>query len=183
MAKKIAAIASLSIIGILIIATIIMANIKLSFNINCATPDHIYVNRYTSVNESEKADKIVDLINNASKENSLSALFNGNFDKKAKIVSVSGTKTVPSSGFYVEFAYNNKQTLMDGDEEYKDSKGNTYTYERLVFTVPSSQEVSIVKVYVIADSNAPDSYSYYYELEADFYDLYNYLIENGFSGN
>lgn len=184
MAKKIGAIASLSIIGLLIIATIIMANIKIDFSVNCPTPNNVWViynNGYVEAS-SIQSEEIVKLINNASKENSLSALFNGNFGKKAEIKAVSGTKTIPSnSNFYVEFAYHNAQDLMLGNEKYEDTDGNTYTYERLIFTVTSSKETSLVNVYIIEDSSAPTTYTHYYELEANLYDLYNYLVENNFN--
>ena len=178
MAKKIGAIASLSIIGVLIIATIIMANIRVDYSINCSTPDKIYVNNVL-VDTTEQSNKIVELINNASKENYLSALFNGNLGKAASVSSVTGTKTVPStSNFYVEYVYNNPQTLMVGKDKYEDNQGNSYTYERLFFTVNSTEGEAKVNVYVIADSDAPSTYTHYYELEANFYDLYNYLQLN-----
>jgi len=181
MAKKIGAIASLSIIGILIIATIIMANIRVDYSINCSTPDKVWVVHNSGYDQptTEQANKIVELISNASKENYLSALFNGNLGKTASIASVTGTKTVPStSNFYVEYVYNNPQTLMVGKDKYEDNKGNSYVYERLIFTVNSTEGESKVNVYVIADSDAPTTYTHYYELEADFNDLYNYLQQN-----
>ena len=70
---------------------------------------------------------------------------------------------------------------MDGKDEYKDNDGLTYTYDRLIFTVTDSEDVSIVKVFVIPDSNAPTMYSHYYELEADFSELYSYLVENNYN--
>ena len=65
MAKKIGAIVSLSIIGVLIIATIIMANIKINYSINCSTPDKIYVSYnnsgFTAVTSETQANKIVEI--------------------------------------------------------------------------------------------------------------------------
>ena len=184
MAKKIGAIASLSIIGILIIATIIMANIQINFSVNCPTPNNVWViyNNGHQEASSTQSEEIYKLINNASKENCLSALFNGTLNKKAEIKAVSGTKTVPSnSNFYVEFYYSKAQDLMLGDEKYEDKDGNTYTYERLVFTVSNAQQTSLITVYVIPKSSEPTTYTHYYELEADFSDLYNYLVENNFN--
>ena len=80
MAKKIGAIVSLSIIGILILATIIMANVNVDYSIDCATPSNVWV-LYNSndpnkerVAGDENAKAIVDFINNASKEKSTSAM-------------------------------------------------------------------------------------------------------------
>lgn len=183
MAKKIGAIASLSIIGLLIIATIIMANIQINYNINCATPDKIYVNynngSYSLVTSETHKNKIVELINNASNESSLSALFNGNFGKTAEVKTESKAKNTPSNAdFYVEFVYSTPQDLMVGDEKYQDSNGNTFTYQRLVFTVTKSEEAGIVKVYIIDNNENTKSYTRYYEVEANLSNLYNYLMEN-----
>lgn len=182
MAKKIGAIVSLSLIGILIIVTIILANVKINYSINCETPTSIFVS-YTSNGQTkvsnEQANKIVDYINNASKENTLTALFNGNLNKKAEITGVSGNKTQPTAkGFYVEYSYENPQKLMEGNKEYKDSKGNTVVYQRLVFTVNNLDEKAETTVCVY---NKLDSqyYSHYYTVEANFYNLYNYLVECG----
>ena len=184
MAKKIGAIASLAIIGVLIIATIIMANINISYNINCETPNSIYVhykntNSPRYISSETQYNEILKLINSASKTNSLSALFNGSFNKEAQIKSVSGTKTVPTTSyFYVEYSYSTPQDLMVGNKKYEDSTGNTYTYDRLFFTVNDSSDSSIINVYVIPNGDKPTTYSHYYELEADFSNLYNYLMDN-----
>ncbi len=181
MAKKIGAIVSLSIIGILILATIIMANINVDYSIKCATPTTVYVS-YNSQAERDAetlnaTDKIVKYINNASKEKALTALFNKTLGKKAEI-SANSEKSIPSnSGFYVRYRYENAQKLMDGKKAYKNSKGENVYFDDLVFTVNNVEGVSIVKVYVVEDSSNSNKYTYSYELEADFENLYKYLNE------
>lgn len=177
MAKKIGAIVSLSIIAILIIATIIMANVSVDYSINCAKPTSvrvIYGNTEKVV--GDEADKIVDIISNASKEKSLTALFNGNLNKKAELkVASSVGKTVPSnSGYYVRYRYANPQNLKDGKSNYKDSNGNTVVYDDLLFTVNESNN-GVINVYVIQNKTNANVYTYYYELEADFSELYSLL--------
>ena len=179
MAKKIGAIVSLSIIGILILATIIMANVNIDYSINCAKPTSVWVQKGSEEERlSKSADEIVDFISNASKEKSLTALFNGNLGKEANVVASS--KTLPSiSGFYVRYSYDgNKQKLMIGNDEYKDSNNEVVYYEELVFTVNDLEGANVVNVYVIPDATKPNNYTHYYELEADFTSLYDYLIEN-----
>lgn len=185
MAKKIGAIVSISIIGILIIATIIMANVNVNYSVNCATPTSVWV-KYgsnTERNAQDKADEIVDFINNASKEKSLTALFNGTLGKKAEVVTASSVgKTIPSnSGFYIRYRYENAQKLLEGKKEFKDSNDSVVYYDDLVFTVKDVDGISVVNVYVIPDSQAPNTYTHYYELEADFGALYDYLVENNFN--
>ncbi len=200
MAKRITAIVSLSIIGILIIATLIMANVDVNHKINCANPDSIYV-QYSSnspidINPNDENyvdiyNGILDRINNASKESSLTALFFGTLSDKPSIVTNSTTSatSVPStSDFYVSFVYNNPQKLMDGNNEYKNADGDSVYYKELVFSVSSTDDMQEVRVYIIPyySSDNPDngyntnnSYYRYYLLKANFSELYNYLVDNG----
>ena len=193
MAKRITAIVSLSIIGILIIATIIMANVDVNHKINCNNPDSIYV-QYSSngirEDDDEIYDGILERINNASKESSLTALFSGTLSEKPAIVTNSTTSatTVPStSDFYVSFVYNNPQKLMDGNNEYKDADGNSVYYKELIFSVNSTDDMQEVRVYIIpyynadGDFNTNNSYYRYYLLNANFADLFNYLVDNNFN--
>jgi len=185
MAKKIGAIVSLSIIGILILTTIIMANVNVNYSVNCAKPTYVSVS-YGSNSERDaqaNTNAIVEMIENASKEKSLTALFNGTLGKKAKVVAVSSVgKTLPSNnGFYVRYRYDNPQKLMEGKKEYKDSNGAVVYYDDLVFTVKDVAGTNIVNVYVIPDSANAKVYTHYYELEADFEGLYDFLVEKEYN--
>ena len=185
MAKKIGAIVSISIIGILIIATIIMENVNVNYSINCANPTSVWVQygSNTERNAQDKADEIVEFINNASKEKSLTAFFNGTLGKKAKVIAASSVgKTIPSnSGFNIRYRYENAQKLKEGKKDYKDSNDEVVYFEDLVFMVKDVEGTNVFNVYVIPDSQAPNTYTHYYELEADFGALYDYLVDNNFS--
>lgn len=190
MAKKIGAIVSLSIIGVLIVLTVIFANVKINYSIKCTTPDKIYVqtgsNSAVVVKDENEFNEIKKYIDNASKEVFISAMFNGRLKQKANIVSVSETgKTMPTAdGFYVSYLYSNPQVLKDGKKDYKDSQGNKYYYRELVFDVTKSEGETTVKVYVkpyyktTGEKADDDKYTKYYELKADFSGLYNYLADN-----
>ena len=193
MAKRITAIVSLSIIAVLILATIIMANVDVNHKINCNNPDYIYV-KYSSNNlreaDGEIYDGILDRINQASKESSLTALFSGTLTDKPTIVTNSTTSatSVPStSDFQVSFVYDNPQKLMDGGDEYKDEDGEVVYYKELVFSVGSTDDMQEVRVYIIpyynsnGDYNTNSSYYRYYLLNTNFADLYEYLVDNDFN--
>lgn len=183
MAKKIGAIVSLSIIGVLIVLTVIFANVKINYSIKCNTPDKIYVQTgsvaNTLVQNENDINEVKKYINNASKEVFISAMFNGRLNQKAKIVSVSETgKTMPSpEGYFVIYQYATPQVLKDGKKDYKDSQGNKYYYRELVFDVTKTEGETTVKVYV-KPSTDDNKYTKYYELKADFSDFYNYLVDN-----
>ena len=189
MQKRIWAIVSLSIIGILIIATIIMANVDVNYKINCANPDIMWV-QHASGNqvrvEGDEYDEILKYINNASKESSLTALFGGRINDAATVTSNGSTATsIPSTtNYYVIFEYNNPQKLMVGNDSYKDGDGNEYYYRELVFTVNPSEESGQVRVYIKpfynsnGDAEIIETYTRYYTVTADFSGLYNYLQDS-----
>lgn len=181
MAKKIGAILSISIIGILIIATIIMANVNVKYNIDCATPTYVYVS-YKSNDPSkerdakEKAGTIVNYINNASQEKALTALFNGTLNKEPSIVTVSNVgKTLPTNeGFFVRYRYENAQKLVDNN-------GKEVYYDDLVFEIKDVEGINVVNVYVIPDAANAKTYTHKYQVEADYAALYDYLVDNNFN--
>lgn len=182
MAKKIGAIVSLSIIGILILATIIMANVNVNYSINCATPTTVWVKQGNSEIEAKgKASNIIEYISEASKEKSLTALFNGTLGKKAEVKEVVGTsgKTIPSSAsYYVRYRYNQPQKLMVGKNAYKNSNNSEVYYEDLVFEINNVEGTEIFNVYVVLDATNSNTYAYWYELEANFGELFKYLEQN-----
>lgn len=179
MAKKIGAIISLVIIGALIIATIIMANINLNYGIDCVKPDSVYVQTKNDTVKvsSEQKDKIVEMISGASNEKFLTALFNGEADKKVEIRSEKSTISTPSN-YYVRYHYTSKQDLIVNGKEYKDADGKVETFEELVFVVNPAEGEAEFKVFVIPESDSSNSYNYYFVLDADFESLYEYLSEN-----
>ena len=182
MAKKIGAIVSVSIIGVLILATIIMASINVNYSINCAKPQAVYV-AYKTLDQENSADiytdEIIEYINNASKENSLTALFNGNLGKKAtvNVKSSAGLTIQTTTGYFVRYHYTTKQNLMEGNSKFTDNKGNVVQYEDLVFVVKANAGSVKTTVYVIPEADEPDVYTHQYILEANFDDLYDFLAE------
>ncbi len=190
MAKKIGAIVSLSIIGLLIILTIIFANVKIDYSIKCNKPDRIYIQKTTSsrvvVDDDNTYNKIKEIVDGASKEVFISAMFNGRLNQKANIVSVSETgKTMPTAeAYYVTYVYDAPQLLKDGKKDYKDSEGNKYYYRELVFDITKTEGEATVKVYIkpyytlSGEISTENKYTKYYELKADLSELYTFLSDN-----
>lgn len=172
MAKKIGAIVSLSIIGILIIATIVMANVSVNYGVVCTSPNSVYVQyeKEATRNASTDKDIIVNYISNASKEKTLTAFFNGSLNKAASLTKQTGRLKGSDSNFYVYYHYDEKQTLKNND-------GETVYYDELVFEISESIDEEF-KVYVITTSGVNSTYSYYYTVDADYTNLYNFLEVN-----
>ena len=170
MAKKVGAIVSLSIIGLLILATIILANLKVDYSVECNKPDSIWVNG-SSASETEM-NEIVNYINNASKETRLVTLFNGEWNKKISLMTENGTIYYDNDKYYVRYHYSTQQELKVNKETRNE------TYAELVFTVSKIDENVECKVYVIPDASKSSTYSHYYTIEANFSTLYKYLENN-----
>lgn len=189
MAKKLGAIISLSVIGLLILVTVIMANIDVNHALSCARPDKIeinYASNDTRLLDSDKYDEVIELINNGSKEASLTALFNGTLNDEPVLVnhSTKGTAIPSTTGFYVTFVYNNPQKIAD----FKDENGKDYYYRSLTFTVSNTDEVVETKVFVTpyygTDGNTENfevKYTKYYRVTANYSALYEYLSDNEYN--
>lgn len=184
MAKRIGAIVSLSLIGILIITTIIMSIIPVSHAIVCNKPDSISikVNNGSYLNEFDNEDKeyILNYFNNASKESSLVALFKGTINDVAKVVTPSSSiKTISykTDNIYIRYNYNESQKLMEGNSTYKDASNNEYSYSALVFEISSTEGESTINVYITGATDNSNTYRKYYEVKGQFSDLFKYVSD------
>ena len=176
MAKKVIAIVSLVIVGLLIGATIVMANVKVDYGVECAAPDLIRVLKSgessgNGPKDNAQGKEIQNLISNASKQSSLTALFNGSLFEHAQVVT---DKSTPSSinkksgCYYVQYCYNNAQQLKENGKNYKEN-GKTYLYKELWFEVASGeQETATVYIIPYLDENGEVNSSY---ISAKHYDL------------
>ena len=191
MAKKIIAIVSLVLIGLLISATLVMANVKVNYGINCSKPNIIRVLKPSSadadsVSETQKAE-IEKFINGASKESSLTALFNGTLFEHAQVetdVSTPTAITTKSNCYYVQYVYTQPQILKEGNKNYKENN-QTYLYKELWFEVSNLEGVNSYNVYIVPylDNNGEENQNSkisakHYVLNANLLSLYNYLVEN-----
>lgn len=195
MLKKVLASISLALIGVLVLLTVITANIKVTHNVNCSTPDSIevqYSSTKTQLSDNQK-QQLINLINNATKESSLTALFGGRVgDIPQLIANTSGTgntvsrRTLSNPGtnnFYVIYEYNNPQILMDGKHEYKDNNGNKCYYNKLYFSVKKTNDTNEIDVYIVSSENQTSSTVYYerrYVVSADYTEVYEFLVKNHF---
>ena len=193
MTKKITAIVSLVIVGLLMITTLILANVSVNYSVNCATPSEVWVftsSVWTSNSgrkaNAEESEKIINLINSASKDRCLTALFNGTAFTKAEIVKEEKLKNItsPSSAgynYFVCYQYNNEQALMNGKKKFKDEDGNYHFYKDLYFGIKNVDGKAVYDVFVTPwfgeDGNKNNSYNYLYkyQIKADYNELYNYL--------
>ena len=177
MAKKIGAVASLLLVGLLVVATIIMANIKVDNNIDYKNPDEVWVtynsNTQSQITNQKHVNEIVKLLDKATQDNFLNAMFEGTLKEKAELKhykNSSGTDVPRNKDFYVIFNYDNQQKV--------ESKGVSYYYTQLVFTVKDTDGEVKTNVYLTEGTMV---YARYYELNVDYSEVYNFLTQNGYT--
>ena len=173
MAKRIGAILSLVIVVLVIVTTIILGAVKIDHNIECNNPDEVWVkynNQTPRKLQTEHAEEVVKLINDATKENLLTALINSTANEKPELVQYKTTNSnIPSnSNYYLIYSYENKQKVT-----YKDT--DVY-YSDLMFTIADTDGKDEVKVYLSEDGSM--KYKYYYVINVDYSEVFNFLQEN-----
>lgn len=178
-AKKVGTIITVSIIGALILATIIMTFVPYSFKMNIATPDRITVYDYSgnksasgtfSLTEKKDIyDELISRFDTAFEQSVLNAMFNGDLGKKAELKTRSTQAVSVKTGNYLKFGYDNAQ-------KYK-LNGIEYSYTQIIIDISYTEgEFKTIKAYIVDSTNMYDNYSkHYYEVEANFTELANYI--------
>ena len=170
--KKIFAIIMLTIIVLLVTATIVLAVVPKQYydavydsadgTVNNFTIYHKGKNN-TYFSDTEEYGKIVDLYKKSSKENLLLSLFEGTLGAKPTIESYSTTLTLNNSeNTYVAFKFNNTQTLKFKGETYKNKSGNSVTFNAIVLNVGNdSNNLETVNVYICTSVAGPSAIPQY----------------------
>ena len=66
--------------------------------------------------------------------------------------------------------------MVNGDV-YKDANDNKVMFKELIFTVADLKGETMIRAYVLTSNDESNQYSYYYNVDANFEDLFNYLTE------
>lgn len=190
MAKRITAIVSLSIIGILILTTLILSCINIDYKIEYNKPNNIFVQYGSQLQQVKDQDssQISKLIDDASKKNLLSQMFSGQLNQKQSLMtdSTNGITLKNPTKFYVSFIYNEPQILKLNGKDYKENGEKCY-YTRLVFEVNDVDSFDDVTVFVTPDKDADGDpmsstkYTRRYIYKANFKPLYDFLIGHNYN--
>ena len=178
--KKVLTIVSLSIVGALLLATIILACIPVGSLPKFADPMGVVV--YSSelgevgkVDEDDKASNITSKMQSAVKQRCLSAIFNGTL-KNMSIKTMESTIYVPRSNSETtkakfEYKYAGKQTMA--------VNGVKFEYSSLLFEVNENDARDTMKIYVIKDDKTGDSvdYSHLISVDGNYSELFVYINE------
>ena len=176
--KKVITILSLSLIGALILATIIMACVPVCNNPNFATPDGITI--YSSKlpvksrdyeKEDEAFQEIMARLKKAPKQQALSALFNGTISQDVDLVKLSSTEhytSITNSDdavvkFKITYTSANKQTLK--------YEGKEFSYDSMLYIINQDAGRVQTTVYLLASGEANYALNYY----GNFDEVFNYV--------
>ena len=180
--KKIVPIVSLSIIGLLIITILIMFFAPASHACEIHRPEEIqiYINSSNEKTISadyenrEYYDTVMNKLDESFKERALTALFNGRLGQKAELKETSGSITM-SNGVYVVLSYNNNAIT------YKNGN-NKISAVYVAFELVETSGFESVNAYLIEKEEDVTStkmkYHYYYSMQGDTKDLYDYVKNN-----
>lgn len=179
--KKVLTIVSLSIVGALLLATIILACIPVGSLPNFSNPTGVVV--YSSelgggvgkVDEDDKASNITSKMQSAVKQRCLSAIFNGTL-KNMSIKTMESTSYVSRSNSdtakaLFEYKYAGKQTMT--------INGVTFEYSSLLFEVKENDARDTMKIYVIEETSSSTSvkYSHIISVDGNYSELFVYISE------
>ena len=189
--KKTLTIVALSLIGLIIIATIVLGFVNTNFaqiNIDNATSVTLYkdgkANTYyknddgVATNTAQQYKEIADLYNKESKVSILTALFTGAYSTKADIVNENTTiSNKISSEYWLVFEFDEEQTLKLNGKEYIDSTSTSsdpVTFTKVVLQVTNTQGMQLVTAYICESSSASQA-TYTMSIYANQTTLYEYI--------
>ena len=180
---SIALIAVLTAIAVLVtLSTVVTKNY--SFNFNDPTLIKIHTNNSSSINngltfsnDSSEYKEILNLYNNSFKTKVISALFQGKLGEGVKVKE--GYKSFSTlTGAYLEFFYNETQTLYVNGEKYEANIVSDESYYVIAIEVTNSTNLTEVNAYFKYKNSNSSDYSYLrltsYATQADLFDY----IEN-----
>ena len=189
--KKTLTIVALSLIGLIIIATIVLGFVNTNFaqiNIDNATSVTVYKDgkdsKFYKNDDKVGSDtatqykEIADLYNKESKVSILTALFTGAYSTKANIVNEYTTiSNKTSSGYWLIFEFDEEQTLKLNGKEYVDSTSTSsdpVTFTKVVLQVTNTQGMQLVTAY-ICESSSSEQADYTMSIYANQTALYEYI--------
>ncbi len=194
--KKIFSIIVLSLVGLLVAATVVLALVSTSqYNpvVNDADYIVVYKNSQTNSNpyakDSEEYKKIYDLHKQSLKQNILSTMFQGALGNNSELTKVSEANissllNAENSGLFVEFAFDNEdQVLMWEDKQYTYETSNgakkVATFDALYLGIENTENYTTITVYVVLNGK----YNFKITSLAHQSELYEYVNALSWAGS
>jgi|GEM_PF-5031628 len=183
--KKVITIVSLSLVGILILTTIILSCITVGAKINYGSPEQLVIYHndlktsmgVSKVNKDDKADEVIKTLTDATKQKYLPALFNKTLDNVSVETNESrayiSRNNTSDSKVVFEFKYGDEEQTIKVD-------GESISFYSLIFEIEESQEKSTIKIYAISENVSSDSVAYFSTIKVTGEFAETYLMIKGF---
>ena len=198
--KRIISYTAFGIIAALIIAVVIMVCIPVNSAQSFAAPMNLFVYRYNTSypNNTQRMDRdndpaslynnefvgLVNKVNNAGRQNSLVAMFNGSLGDKAELKPASGAPslssnntagslTVSSGTFKILYYYGSSAPTVNFN-------GTAITYKYMILAFNDADGIQTITAYLYVDAGRTCSCMYTYQ--ADFSGVINYINSMAVSG-
>ena len=179
-------IVALSLIGLLAVATIVLACIQYNYNtLQLSKVEYITIYNNGDAKtlfgdvEEEKGDfdKLISLYKKSQKQNLLNALFQGNVNNEVKVdrSPTTNLSTTVKNAVAIQFYFNEEQKIMvDGEAYTYNNNEVTYRYATIVLSNNSN-----VEEFTLYFSNNVTSSTTVYSITglAHFADLYQYVVD------
>ena len=172
--KKVLTIVSLSVVGVLLLTTIILACITVGGVPAYATPTGVVVYSddlgVKKTNEDASAGKIISSMKKGVEQKLLPAIFEGTLHNMKVTTSESRhyvqRSNSDNSKVLFEFKYNEKHTMT--------VNGSKIEYYSLIFEVKDSKQRDSMRIYAVAEDSSSTSVAYYttIDVEGSFASLY-----------
>lgn len=183
--KKALTIVALSLVGILVITTIVLGFVTTSFEqVTISDAISVTVHKGTSTQiyykdtDSDDYNKFVEMYNKQSKQSILKSLFTGAFSEKAEVINeTTSMSSKLTSGYWLIYNFDNEQILKIDGKEYVDKTQTTttqVTYKKLAIYIVDTEDMDLVTMYIF-DSKSSTTASHTIKVYADLSETYNYI--------
>lgn len=162
--KKILTIVALSLVGLLVVTTIVLGFIPSNFAQVSVTEAVSLTYHNGSAHqiyykgEDEEFDDLVELFEEQSKQSVLKSLFTGAYSNDADVVNETTSMTSKlTSGQWLVYRFDNAQTLYIDGEKYEDDtlgEENTVEYKKLALSVTETDGLQLVTMYIFDSKDA-----------------------------
>lgn len=179
--KKVITIISLSLVGLLILTTIILSCITVGAKVDFGSPSQLVIysddlGTPNKVNKDNKAGDVIDAIIDGTKQKFLPALFGKTLNNVTVETKESkayySRSNAESSKVVFEFKYLEEQTMT--------IKGQEISFYSLIVEIEESQERNTLKIYAIEENVSSGSVGYHTTIKVSGEFADTYLMIKGF---
>lgn len=183
--KKILTIVALSLVGLLVVTTIVLGFIPSNFaqvSINEAVSVTYHNGSASQIyyknTDADTFNDLVELFDEQSKQSVLKSLFTGAYSNDPEVINeTTSMSTKLTNGKWLVYRFDNAQTLYINGKEYEDktqSTTTTVTFKKLALSVTETDGMELVTMYIF-DTETTSTATHTVKIYADLTATLNYI--------